>query len=885
MEPDDDKTRSYVALTKGTEVGHYRIISKIGAGGMGEVYLAEDTKLNRKVALKFLPPHLCQDEDCRERFRREARAAAKLNHPNIVHIYEVAEHNGRPFFAMEHVEGHSLKDMIRDEQPSLDRIVNLVLQVCEGLAKAHEAGITHRDIKPSNIVMDADGRPRLVDFGLATIQGTDKLTKTGSTLGTVGYMSPEQVQGKEVDRRSDLFSLGVVLYELISGRTPFDKENEAATLKAITQDNPEPLARYKSDIPDELQRTVSKLLEKDPSLRYQHADGVASDLKRMIAPTQSSIAVTVAKRKSRRPLVVGALVVIAVLVTVGIKYWPSDESVPVDSPIPKRIMLAVLPFENLGAPEDEYFADGITDEITSRLAQLSGLGVISRTSAMQYKDTDKGLRQIGEELGVDYILEGTIRWDKSGGSDRVRIVPQLIRVSDDVHIWAEQYDRMLTDIFAVQSDISTKVVVALDVALRSGEQGALETKPTDNMEAYGLYLRGLEYLRRSWDREDYQIAQDMFSQAIELDSNFASAYANLSRAHIYQYWYFDVTEERLAQARRAVDKALQLEPDNSVAHLAVAQYYYHGKREYDRALAELEIAAEIAPSNAEAYEFMGYVKRRQGKFNEAIDYLLKATELDPRSQRAFMNLAGTYRFINEYENSEKAYERVISISPELTDAYYWKAFLYVVWKGDIEKARRTLETATRASDRQELAFMQTLYDIYARDYQTAFDRISEMAVPSSVDSAGFYGRKGYICLLMGNSDLSNVYYDSARVILEGRRSFVQTPEASGRTSLLGIIYGRLGQKDKAIHYGKLGVELFPMTIDAFSGGDRLLALARVYVVVGEYDLAIEELENLLSIPSDLSVPMLKIAPIYDPLRDHPRFQALVEKYENPENSK
>jgi len=498
---------------------------------------------------------------------------------------------------------------------------------------------------------------------------------------------------------------------------------------------------------------------------------------------------------------------------------------------------------------------------------------------MRYKNSDKSLPEIAKELGVGYILEGTIRWDKGGDTDRVRILPQLIRVSDDTHLWADTYERALTQIFSVQADIAAQIAEALDITLLAGEQSTLETKPTDNMEAYGLYLRGLEYLTRSWDREDYQIAQDMFSQAIELDSNFASAYANLSRAHIIQYWYFDVTEERLAQARRAVDKALQLEPDNSMAHLALAQYYYHGKREYDRALAELEIAAEIAPSNAEAYEFIGYVKRRQGKFNEAIDYLLKTTELDPRSHKAFANLGGTYLHIREYENCEKAFDRVISISPELTVTYSSKAHLYVEWRGDIEKARRTLETATRASDRQELAFMQTLYDIYAQDYQTAFERLSGMAVPSSVDSAGFYGRKGYICLLMGNSDLSNVYFDSACVILEGRRYFGQTPEASMRTSLLGIIYGRLGQKDKAIHYGKLGVEQLPMSIDAYASKSRLRDLAYIYIIVGEYDLAIDGLENLFSTSSVLSVPLLRIAPMYDPLRDHPRFQALIEKYE------
>ena len=342
---DDDKTRTHVVLIKGTMVSHYRIIEKIGAGGMGEVYLAEDTELSRSVALKFLPPHLCQDEDSRERFKREAQAAAQLNHPNIVHIYEVAEHNGRPFFAMEHVAGQTLKEAIRDSQPSLEETLHLLLQVCEGLAKAHEAGITHRDIKPSNIVIDVDSRPKLVDFGLATIQGTDKLTKTGSTLGTIGYMSPEQINTKEIDSRSDLFSIGVVLYEMIAGRLPFFGETEAATMNAVLNQTPEPLSRYKSGVTGELQRIVSKLLEKDTSLRYQSAAGLISDLK-TLTRNQSPAVGKPPVDWWNRYVVVGAVVVCLSMAAYYLLFRNRDSTSHVQ---PDRIMLAVLPFENLGA--------------------------------------------------------------------------------------------------------------------------------------------------------------------------------------------------------------------------------------------------------------------------------------------------------------------------------------------------------------------------------------------------------------------------------------------------------------------------------------------------------------------------------------------------------
>jgi serine/threonine protein kinase len=276
----DDNTRSFVALTNGTSVGRYIIIEKIGAGGMGEVYLAEDTELQRKVALKFLPLHLCQDEDCRKRFKREAQAAAKLDHPNIVSVHEVTEFGGRPFIVMAHIEGRVLTEYAKEEKLSVNKIIDLALQLCEGIHAAHEQGVIHRDIKPSNVLIDASGRARIVDFGLASFHGTEPLTKTGSTLGTVGYMSPEQVRGDRIDQRSDLFSLGVVLYELLTGLNPFRGDSEAATSHAITHDSPQPLARYNRNIPDGLQRIVDKALEKDPSLRYQHADGMIADLRR-----------------------------------------------------------------------------------------------------------------------------------------------------------------------------------------------------------------------------------------------------------------------------------------------------------------------------------------------------------------------------------------------------------------------------------------------------------------------------------------------------------------------------------------------------------------------------------------------------------------------------
>jgi serine/threonine protein kinase len=349
----NDNTQSFVALTEGTMVSHYRIIEKIGAGGMGEVYLAQDTQLDRKVALKFLPPHLCQDEDCRKRFKREAQAAASLDHPNIAAIYEVGEYSGRPFYSMQVVEGRSLREVIAGKDLPIERIIEIAIQVCEGLQAAHDKGIIHRDIKPSNILLDGHDRVRIVDFGLASIRGSEHLTKTGSTLGTIGYMSPDQVQGKEIDQRSDLFSLSVVLYELVTKQNPFKRDSEAATLKAVCDDTPNPLARLRSEVPDLLESVVAKLLEKQPEHRYQSAAGVISDLKRIERDSDAALRIDSARNRTRRAIRFYLPLAVVVLAVMAIVFKPwRIELVPSDDVVAAENRLAIMYFDNLNDPTD-----------------------------------------------------------------------------------------------------------------------------------------------------------------------------------------------------------------------------------------------------------------------------------------------------------------------------------------------------------------------------------------------------------------------------------------------------------------------------------------------------------------------------------------------------
>ncbi|MCK5127237.1 MAG: protein kinase [candidate division Zixibacteria bacterium] len=876
-ESHDDKTQTHIILTKGTMVSHYQIIEKIGAGGMGEVYLAEDTALKRKVALKFLPSHLCRDNDCRERFKREAQAVAKLNHPNIVTIHEVGENQGRPYFVMEHVAGQSLKGIIKGCDLSLDHIIALIIQICEGLSKAHQSDITHRDIKPSNIVIDADGHPKLLDFGLAAMKDKGHLTKTGSTLGTIGYMSPEQVQGKDFDHRSDLFSLGVVLYEMIAGRLPFTADTEAATMNAVLNESPEPLSRYKSGVSGELQRIVSKSLEKDPSLRYQSADGLISDL-RTLTRDESSVADKPRVDWWNRFVVVGAVIVCLIMAV----YWLLPMSEKKAPPVqPKNIMLAVLPFENLGNPEDEYFADGITDEITSRLARLTALRVISRTSAIQYKDTDKGLPQIAEELGVDYILEGTIRWDKSTDTDRVRITPQLIRVSDNINLWTDRYNAVIDDIFAIQSSIAESVAEELDITLLESERQALNEQPTENTDAYDYFLRGLEHFGNH-SSKGYMNAEAMFQKATELEPDFAFAYGWLSAVHTQIYWlHIDRTEERLAAAKEAVDRALKIAPDRIDVQGALAWYHYAGLEDYDRALEEFIALREKRPSEAIFSFCLALIQRGQGKWEDAVTNFERAIRLDPRSAVQCSEYGLVLLYLHRYDEAEALCNRAIELKPDMVPPHVYKSLIYVHRNGDIMAARQVLQEALQKVDRwPELTHREARLDMIAGDYGRALEFLAVYGNNTNLsarDSAYCYNLKGSVYRYMDQVNLMKSCYDSARVILD--RLVLGKPDDPWNHIKLGLALAGLGCKEEAIREGQLAVELLTTSENALDTVRIVKDLSIIYSIVGEYDLAIEQFDYLLSAPSTVSIPFLKIWPDFAPMRDHPRFRALLKKYE------
>jgi len=618
----------------GRKILHYKVVEQLGEGGMGEVFLAEDEKLHRQVALKFIHKSIREDEEARERLFREARAASQLTHPNIVHTNAIEEADGQIFISMEYVEGESLRDAVREGKVPLERALEIAPQVLSALAAAHAKGIVHRDIKSDNVILASDGRARVLDFGLARPPGSISVTRYGSSVGTPAYMSPEQVQGLEIDERSDLFSFGCVLYEMVTKQLPFKGAHESAVTYSIVNENPDPIASYAPDAPSGLQTVIDKLLVKDPDKRYQNAHEVLEDLAALSAGHK--VRSTSPHRRSLvRPLLVAALIV----VVAGAGWYLARDrggnaSAPLASAVEdERKMMVVLPFENLGPTDQEYFADGVTEEITTALARLHGLGVISRTSAMQYKGAGKSLPEIGKELGVEYALEGTIRWDKSSGQGRVRVSTQLIRIADDTHLWAETYDRVFDQIFELQSEIAEDVAQALDLTLLEPDRAILASRPTENMDAYDYYLKGRDTYDRAIDPEERVVATGMIEIAVELDSTFAMAQAMLARIYANDHFnHLNQEEPRLEQAHKAAMAALRHAPEQPHGRVAMGYYHYYGSRDYESALEEFAAAEEAEPNNSDMLEAMAYVLRRQGRWDEAIDAMNRAAELDPQSR-------------------------------------------------------------------------------------------------------------------------------------------------------------------------------------------------------------------------------------------------------------
>jgi serine/threonine protein kinase/tetratricopeptide (TPR) repeat protein len=876
-------------LTRGTTfAGRYEIIEELGKGGMGKVYRVEDKKIKQEVALKLINPDVASDEKTIERFSNELKTARMISHRNICRMFDLGEEKGTHYITMEYVSGEDLKSFIRRaRQLTTGTAIDIAKQVCEGLVEAHRLGVVHRDLKPQNIMIDKEGYARIMDFGIARSLKTKGITGAGVMIGTPEYMSPEQVDGKDPDQRSDIYSLGVILYEMVTGRVPFEAETPFAVGVKQKSETPKDPKELNSHIPDGLNQLILRCLEKDKEQRPQSAGELHSELEsiekgipstvidmpRRKPTTSKEITVTVQRRWIYFAIPV-VLIIVAVLVILLLKGGK-------DIFLPENKMLVVLPFENLGPPEDGYFADGITDEITNRLSFLHGLDVISRTSAIQYKKTDKTIKKIREELDVDYVVTGTVSWDKSAGEQgRVRVSPQLIRASDDTQLWSNKYERDMQGIFNVQSEIAEEVVKQLDLTLLAPERQALMARPTENLKAYDYFLRGIDHRNKGdlyVDSKEYLRAVEMFDKAVELDPNFVLAYIQLSEVHSWIYHQgFDQTEERLAKSKTALDKALELQPDLPEAKKALGDYYYRGFRDYDLALELYESVQKSRPNSSPAP--IGWILRRQGKLDEALEVLMEAYRLNPRSPDLIKGIANTHSFMRRYEEADRWYDRVLSISPDEVRGKIYKVINSFHMTGNSQEARAILQTfppmpitdlawiTVEMADRNYEKVLEMLDSIPFDDFELQDLYFNKDLVYASV----YYAQN--------KPSLMESYANSARMALEKRMS--EHPEDPRFHTDLGKVYAFLGRKEEAIREGNQAVKLLPVSKDAFAGPGYVLDLTQILIFVGEYEEAIDKLEYLMSIPAgqDISVNTLRFSPDFDPLHDHPRFKRLIEKY-------
>ena len=860
-------------------LGPYEIVALLGAGGMGEVYRARDTRLGRDVAIKVLPAEFAADPERLRRFELEAHAVAALSHPNVLAVYDVGTHEGAPYIVAELLEGETLRERLRAGGLTVRKAVECAVQISQGLAAAHEKGIVHRDLKPANVFVTKDGHVKILDFGLAKLAAPRSLaegaqattvveaTEAGTRLGTVGYMSPEQVRGQSVDQRSDIFSFGCVLYEMLVGRPPFRRETAADTASAILHQDPAPLAGSGQAVTPALQEIVSRCLEKRAEERFSSAHDLALALRAYTTGEVPATAALVTAPSARRRVVGLVLAGVALLAVVGVLLVKVRPAVPkAGAGAMKKIV--VLPFENLGAPEEAYFASGMAEEITSRLANVQGLGVISRTSAIQYNQAGKTVKQIGSDLGVDYVLEGSVRWEHGQGREsRVRITPQLIRVADDTHVWADRYDRVLADVFAIQSEVAESAVKAMGVTLLPPEQARLKEISTDDLEAYDLYLRGMELFGRGETCEIFAGALEKFQAAVDRDPRFAQALAMTASIHLAMYWIgCDHRQERLAKGKEAAERAVELRPDLAETHFALGDYFYRGLKDFPRALEEYATARRIQPSNAYALLGTGFVLRFQGRWVEAAEAYEKGLELDPKNVHLLHHLAVCYFSAGRYADADRALGRAIALSPQWSWPYELRADLQVKWHGDVEKAQAILEEAGHVAGINE-SFLDTRQwlALLRRDYREVLRLLEEEEQQAKEDDleerSAISLQRGQVQMLMGQGDLARRSYEAARVELEQlvRRS----PDEAGFHVSLGKAYAGLGRRADAVREAKLG---------------GLVDQAVIYTMVGQPGEAIAALEKRLSQSGFYTAHTLRLDPAWDPLRSDPRFQALVTKY-------
>jgi len=886
----------------GKLIAHYRIESLIGIGGMGEVYLARDERLGRKAALKLLPDSLTTDETQLGRFKNEARTASALNHPNILTVYEIGAEGNVQFIATEFIEGVTLRAALASGRMSAYKALEIAVQVASALAAAHDAGVVHRDIKPENIMLRPDGYVKVLDFGIAklterrlasddrSIETTALLqTRPGLVLGTAHYMSPEQARGQKVDARSDIWSLGVVLYEMMAGSPPFRGDTPSDCIAAILTAEPAPLSSVSPDVPARLESILKRALRKNTDERYQTIKEMLAELRNLKAKleAESSLSQTKAggyshaseiKRRKRGVLVTVVAALLAVVAVACFFFFVAP------APLANEKSIAVLPFENLSEDKSNaYFADGIQDEILTRLSKIADLKVISRTSTQRYKKTHQKPSEIAKQLGVANLLEGSVQKT----NDQVRVNVQLIKAANDSHLWAETFDRGLTDIFSVESEVAKAIADQLRAKLTGQEEEVIAARSTNNPQAYDAYLRGLAYTLKTGNSPANTLgAQKYLKEAVRLDPKFALAWALLSYVDALGYLTLTLqpTEALRDETGQAAETALALQPNLGEAILAKGYYYYACLKDHDAAVRYFEQARQFLPNSSQIPESLAYVARRRGQWEQSELYFNEAERLDPRNVSLLTQHAQSYMIVRRFPEALRKFDQVLDVIPDDVDTLAQQAGIAQA-QGDLTRAGALLAPLNPPADDTGALEIQVYQAILERRPAEMIARLSEIL--ANPDPALGYNNGelrfwlGWAQDVAGDHAAAQKSWQQARIELEP--FLKEQPDNYVLIGDLALVMMGLGDKAAAFALSEHAMKVLPLEKDAVDGPAPIEVFARVAAQLGEPDRAIATLQKLLSIPSEgalasrvpLTPALLRLDPMFDPLRNDPRFQKLT----------
>ncbi len=846
--------------------GRYTLQRELGRGGMAVVYLAHDLRHDRPVALKVLHPDVAAALGP-HRFLREIQVTARLQHPHILPIHESGEAAGRLWYTMPYFEGESLRERLtREPQLPIEDVLHIARNVLGALGRAHQHGILHRDIKPENILFQS-GEAVLADFGIARAvdaAGTERLTETGLLVGTPVYMSPEQAAGaRELDRRSDLYAVGCVLYEMLAGHPPFLGTTPQEILRRHVMDPVPPLRSARSGIPEWLDGAIGRGLAKAPADRWSSAQEFADGLRER--PVDAA--------PSRLRPAFGAAVLALVVVAAAFVVSRRGEA-----PAPGVTRLAVLPFENLGDSADAYFADGVADAVRGKLTALPGLEVIARASSMASRRSGKPLEVVARELGVRYLLTGTVRWARGGSASRVQVSPELVEIREagaPASAWQQPFDAALTDVFEVQADSAGRVAEALRLALDGGERQRLADRPTASLAAYDAYLKGEATVQAfaAWDPPTLRRAVGFYEEAVALDSSFGLAWARSAEAYANLYGA-SVADPGLAEAaRRRLDRAERLAPAAPETYQARLDYESLVRQDLPRALALAEEGLARLPGHSALMAGAAILEIQLGRFEAAAARLRRAEVLDPQSFAVAQYLGFVIYLQRRWAEARRAYDRALSLVPTDLGAIEFRLSTFLS-EGDLEGARRALAETPPAVDRSQQAAILADHDLFWLLDRPMQDRVLGLSPAAFDDNRAKWGlvlAEGH--RQRGNARLAKAYADSARVGLEQQLAAV--PDDAWFHVNMGHALAILGRKAEAIAEGERAHTLLPITRDAMFGPQVQQRLVRIYIIVGEREKALDKLEPLLTGPYWLSPEWLRLEPTFEPLRGHPRFERLV----------